>query len=176
MGRVKCIAYYQGASVGDEHVFFTDDQRLTEDSTGSGAGAGAAFDLYEAGYDPSGGAVTVTDMTVPVNAGEAADVLGVAGVSEDGSVVYAIAKGVLTPKAEENGNEEHAVSGRPNLYRLERSGGAWRPTFITTLSSTDEKDWGGYEIQGRGSGESDHARVCERPLAGVHVRSLADRV
>ncbi len=127
-------AVYEDASVGDEHVFFTDSQQLTNESSGT--------DLYEYDFDRASDAGQLVDMTVPVNAGEAAGVVNVVGASEDGSVVYAVATGVLTPETEENGNGEHAVSGRPNLYALGRVDGAWKATYLATLSETDREDWG----------------------------------
>ena len=86
-------AYYQDASVGDEQVFFTDSQHLTPGSTGGEQGGGELeeADLYE--YDRASG--SLVDMTVPVNAGEAAAVQGVIGSSENGSYVYFVADGVL---------------------------------------------------------------------------------
>jgi hypothetical protein len=150
-------AYYQDASVGDEHIFFTDSQRLTADSTGvSSSSTGAKPDLYEYSFDPATGGGGVVDMTVPVNAGEAAGVVGVAGASENGSVVYVIATGLLS--AEANAREEHAIPGEHNLYKLERTQGAWRATFIATLSTSDQPDWG----VGGGSVENPGERVIER--------------
>jgi hypothetical protein len=125
-------AVYEDASVGDKHIFFTDSQRLTADSTGAG-------DLYEYAFDPVSDTGSVVDMTVPVHAGEAAGVEGVLGVAEDGSLVYAVAKGVLTEEA----NTQGAVAqvGEDNLYQLENAQGKWRAKFIATLSGEDASDW-----------------------------------
>ena len=125
-------ASYQDASVGDEHIFFTDSQRLTEGSSGGP-------DLYEYAFDPASDTGSLADMTVPVNAGEAAGVVGVAGASEDGSLLYAIATGVLTGAA--NARGEHAIPGEHNVYKMERVEGAWQATFIATLSAGDRPDW-----------------------------------
>lgn len=133
-------AYYQDASVGDEHVFFTDSQWLTEGSTGFQGPAASAADLYEYSFDRASDTGSLVDMTKPVAVGEAAGVLGVAGASEDGAVVYAIATGVLS--AEANARDERAVSGGHNLYKLERTEGSWKATFIAVLSATDQTDWG----------------------------------
>ncbi len=118
-------AVYQDASVGDEHIFFTDSQRLTVGSNEQGHEDEEA-DLYE--YDRA--SKTLVDMTVPVNAGEPAAVQGVLGASEDGADVYVVAHGVLTGTP--NARKENAVSGQPNLYLLENVAGVWRPAFITT--------------------------------------------
>ena len=137
-------AVYEDASVGDEHVFFTDSQRLTTGSTGqqTPSGARGAADLYEYAFDPATDTGSLVDMTAPVNAGEAAGVVNVVGASEDGSVVYVVATGVLTPETEENGNGEHAIPGQPNLYELERVDGSWKARYIAMLSETDREDWG----------------------------------
>jgi hypothetical protein len=125
-------AVYEDASVGDKHIFFTDSQRLTADSTGAG-------DLYEYAFDPVSDTGSVVDMSVPVHAGEAAGVEGVLGVAEDGSRVYAVAKGVLTEEANMQGAV--AQAGGDNLYQLENVQGAWRAKFIAKLSSEDASDW-----------------------------------
>lgn len=136
-------ALYQDASVGDEHVFFTDSQRLTAGSTSTQAGfanaSRTAADLYEYDLDRATGTGGLVDMTVPVKAGEAAGVLGVEGASEDGSQVYVVATGVLSERA--NAHKEVATPGADNLYLLERSGSSWRAVFIATLSGLDGPDW-----------------------------------
>jgi hypothetical protein len=117
----------QGAQV--TRAFFTDSQELTP-----GASEGS---LYE--YDTQTG--ELSDLTVPVNAGEAAGVLGLLpGVSDDGSYVYAVAQSVLTTSANTSG--ETATAGAGNLYELHLQGTNWQPTFIATLSGGDYPDWG----------------------------------
>ena len=88
-------------------------------------------DLYE--FDTA--TDTQTDLTADHGAGEsnAAVQLNVTDVSEDGSYVYFIAKGVLAPGA---------ASGEDNLYMLHEDDGAWSTAFIATLSPQDEKSWG----------------------------------
>ena len=99
-------------------VFFTDESRLTVDST---AEAGKP-DLYE--YEVP--TAHLTDLTV--HEGEPADVQAVIGVNKDGSRVYFAADGVLATN--ENSEGRVAQSGQPNLYLLD--GG--KLTFIATLS------------------------------------------
>lgn len=80
---------FQTASSDGSKVFFTDSSRLTPESTG-------VRDLYE--YDVA--AHRLTDLSVPLNHGEHAEVQGlVQGASEDGSYVYFVANGVLAPGA-----------------------------------------------------------------------------
>jgi hypothetical protein len=123
---------FQWASADGSKVFFTDEGRLTTKST---AEAGKP-DLYE--YDlanPLG--ERLTDLTA--NAGEAANVLGVSGVSETGSYVYFVATGALTG-SEENSQGAKAEAGKPNLY-LRHAG---ITTFIATLleaSEVEACDW-----------------------------------
>ena len=152
-------AVYEDASVGDEHIFFTDSQRLTGDSSATQFGVDGALptaaDLYEYAFDAATDTGSLVDMSAPVNAGEAAGVLNGVGASEDGSVVYVVATGVLTPETEENGSGEHAVSGRPNLYALERVDGSWKARYIAMLSETDHEDWGA-------PGPSEKGIVAER--------------
>ena len=122
---------FRWANAETTKIFFTDEQKLTSDST---AQAGKP-DLYE--YDlekPAGD--RLTDLTV--NAGESADVVGVSGASEDGAYVYFVAKGNLTA-SQENSHGARAVAGEPNLY-LRHAGVT---TFIATLNGNepDRCDW-----------------------------------
>jgi hypothetical protein len=74
------------------------------------------------------------DLTANHGAGE--DNAGVEntvlGASEDGSYVYFVATGVLAGGAS---------SGADNLYVAHDTGAGWKTTYITRLSSEDEKDW-----------------------------------
>jgi len=115
--------HYQDASADGSKVFFTDGLRLTPDSTAEG---GAGSDLYRYDFDkPQGQRL----MDLSANAGEAANVLGVLGVSSDGSYAYFVAKGAL---------DSGAVPGQPNLY-------VWHegdpPTYIATLAEADKSNW-----------------------------------
>jgi hypothetical protein len=131
---------FQTASEDGAKVFFTDTQRLTGDSTASGAERKP--DLYEFAVtnstDPLGG--TLTDLTVDRNVGESAGVQGVLpGASTNGGYVYFVAQGVLSSST--NARSEAAVAGANNLYVLHREGAAWTTTFIATLSESDAPDW-----------------------------------
>ncbi|HST33080.1 MAG TPA: hypothetical protein VLJ80_06115 [Solirubrobacteraceae bacterium] len=131
---------FQTASSDDSRVFFTDPERLTEDSTAESP-TPTGGDLYV--YEEKG--QKLTDLTVDHNVSESAEVQGaVPGASEDGSIVYFVARGVLsnTPNAE----GALPVAGSENLYLVERSGAGWgAPRFIATLSNDDRPDWGGEE-------------------------------
>jgi hypothetical protein len=127
---------FQYASADGNRVFFTDERQLTFPTS---AEAGKP-DLYE--YDVAEG--ELRDLTVGV--GEAANVRGFSGASEDGSRLYFVALGALTGS---EANAAGAVSQprKPNLYLIEE--GAL--TFIATLEAPkagvaeDRSAWG-YEL------------------------------
>jgi len=125
-------ATFQYASADGSKVFFTDQHRLTANST---ARVGAP-DLYVCEIGEVGGklACQLTDLTANPNTGEAGGVQGiVSGASEDGTYVYLVAKGAFAPGAE---------AGADNLYVLHDTGTEWTRKFIATLSSEDSPDWG----------------------------------
>jgi DNA-binding beta-propeller fold protein YncE len=106
---------FQTASSDGSRVFFTDDVQLTTDSTAF-AGQGSSErkpDLYE--YNFATG--KVSDLSVPLNGGEHAEVLGdVLGASEDGSYVYFVANGVLALGGIQGTCKSEATTGMCNLY------------------------------------------------------------
>jgi hypothetical protein len=131
---------FQTASSDDSRVFFTDPERLTEDSTAeSPTPTGGDLYVYEEASRK------VTDLTVDHNASESAEVQGtVPGAGEDGSAVYFVARGVLSTAP--NAEGASPVAGSENLYVVERAGAGWgAPKFIAALSSDDRPDWGGEE-------------------------------
>ncbi len=134
---------FQWATPDGSRVFFTDCARLTADSraVSSGGGCGGFAKKKEAYEQPKGNDLyeynaekptgqRLTDLTVDSNGSDSlgADVQGVAGVSQDGSYVYFVARGVLTG-GEENAGHEKAAAGETNLY-LRHAGAT---TFIATL-------------------------------------------
>lgn len=171
-------AVYQDASANGKRVFFTDTQRLTAGSRAKNSNP----DLYL--YDleaPEG--ERLTDLTVPVQAGEAGRVQGlIPGASEDGSSVYVVASGVLTSAPNRRG--QSAVAGSPNLYLLREGEAGWSAAFIATLAGEDSTDWGS---EGSASGNarlgwvssrvSPNGRwlafMSERPLTGYDNRDAA---
>lgn len=149
---------YEDASSDGEHVFFTYDEQLTSDShaqTGE-------WDLYEFSVEPGAKlSGRLTDLSVDPTNGEAADVQGVPGASEDGSHVYFVARGRLTNEpregciaeltATEREGEEKTQEGRcraarggDNLYSSTPNPANPRirtTAFIATLAPADEHDW-----------------------------------
>ena len=142
-------AEFEGASHDGSRVFFTSTQGLVagaanDTESGDSAVSGCAetnpalsgCNLYEYEYLPG-----ATHRLVLVSAGAAPQVQGVARISEDGSHVYFVAKGVLTTA--KNDLEETAEEGAENLYVYERDAGfpEGHTAFITTLPSQDAGDW-----------------------------------
>jgi hypothetical protein len=141
------------ASADGSRVFFTDERRLTQDST---AEPGSP-DLYE--YDlEAPEEERLVDLSVGAGRGGYADVLGGVGVSEDGAYVYFVAAGVLSAK---NLEEKEPVQGQPNLYV--RHGGV--TSFIVTLSPGDDhfEDGATIEYSGDWQPAPDHRTAQVTP-------------
>ena len=116
------------ASADGSKVFFTDEHRLTGDSTA----APGSPDLYE--YDVEDN--ELADLSAEVRPGEHPGVQGVVGTSEDGSYVYFVANGVLARGASLGNCHPLSGEGECNLY-LQHEG---KTTFIATLSGHDDLD------------------------------------
>ena len=125
---------FQGASGDGSVVFFTDSQQLTDDASPG------AFDLYRCELPPGSvatGCVTLINISVPIAAGESAEVEGIAaGMTEDAATIYFVARGVLDGDPNQFG--DGAVSGEPNFYLWQQNEGV---RFIATLSEEDETVW-----------------------------------
>lgn len=125
------------ASDDGSKVFFTDPNELTPGASSGNTGGGSLGDLYEYDFDAEPGE-ELTDITIdPTPGTDPPAVRGVLGASEDGSYVYFVANGVLSGE-EENGQEEKAEPGKPNLYVWHAGDGV---RFIATLSTTDGRSW-----------------------------------
>lgn len=126
---------FEGASDNGEKVFFTTSQQLLDADTDM------TTDLYE--YDfakPSGHELTQVSAGGFGDAtpGTGAEVEGVVAVSEDGSHVYFVARGVLTTLA--NGVGETATQGADNLYGFDTNTGETK--FVAQLAFQDKQLWG----------------------------------
>jgi hypothetical protein len=140
---------FQVANGSGSEVLFTDEARLTPNST---AEYGAP-DLYM--FEVAGGAPLagrVRDLTV--GEGQPASVQGtVIGAGEAAgnkqiASAYFVAGGVLAEN--ENAAHEKAVAGADNLYVVRRVGSGWTTSFIAALTGDDGDDWA---AKGRGLGE-----------------------
>jgi WD40-like Beta Propeller Repeat len=136
---------FQTASADGTKVFFTDNQQLTEDA-GGGSLSPTSGDLYECEIVEAAGELKcdLSDLTPKESDGGAADVLGtVIGASEDGSWIYFVADGALTPEAERGvctgGAQFAPPSATCNLY-------VWHDgvtKLVAKLSAADYHDWAG---------------------------------
>ncbi len=134
-GAVEPI--FQGASPDGAAALFTDTQNLTEDANEEGA------DLYRCSVVIQEGHLgcDLVDLTAhtenPENAFESAEVQGLlAGMAEDATQAYFVAKGVLSG---ENAEGRSPTPGQPNLYRWRQGAGIG---FLATLAGADSNDWG----------------------------------
>jgi hypothetical protein len=131
---VRSSPEFRGASQDGSKVFFTTEQDLLPGA--------ATSNLYEYNFHAAKGA-----KVLRVSAGtEQAEVLGVARVSEDGSHVYFVARGVLTTEPDPFLAPGHAtaVAGQPNLYLFEQNEGhpGGHVRFVATLAEGDGRLWG----------------------------------
>lgn len=123
-----------GANGEGTKVFFTDEASA---SLTTNTQAGSGVNLYE--YElPSEADVagTLIDLTPDTKA----EVLGMSGISEDGSNVYFVASGRLAGEdtvAGRSPEEAEPSEGADNLY-ISHEGTS---TFIAALSDADECDW-----------------------------------
>jgi len=118
---------YWDASTDGSLVFLTDGEKLTTDSTATESKP----DLYLYAFGQPLHH-RLTDLTV--HAGEAANVQGVVGASEDGSSVYFVARAALA--ANQNPEGATAEAGKSNLYRWHEG----QTRFVATLAG-DASDW-----------------------------------
>jgi hypothetical protein len=141
---------FEGASEDGERVFFTSTQKLTNDAVNRTASGDAAEEgcsatgadgcnLYEYEFTPEGGRLSL------VSGGE---VLGVAGIAEDGARVYYVSSAAV---AGVGSNEYGATpqAGSSNLYVYDTLTRA--TAFIATLNPAEE-------------GETVWEKVFERPV------------
>jgi hypothetical protein len=131
---VRGDAEFAGASEDGSKVLFLTEQELLAGAEG--------MNLYEYDFDnPPSSSGAPDGKIVRVSGGSGTpEVQGVARVSEDGSHVYFVAKGVLTGA---NGEGSAPTPGGDNLYVFERDAEfpAGRLAFVATLAAGDSQDW-----------------------------------
>jgi hypothetical protein len=129
------------ATADGSHVFFKSAEKLTDDSTSDGIGQ----DLYR--YDVASG--DLQDLSLDGEAGDGlgAGVLGMLGMSDDGSAVYFAAGGQLVPG--------HAFAAPDmGVYR-------WHDGQLTYVTTTDDAYFGFDNSQPRASEfVSDDGRIA----------------
>jgi hypothetical protein len=134
---VKSPAEFAGASEDGSKVFFL-GEGLLAGATGS--------NLYEYDFEnPENAKIVQVSRGAPGYESPEPGVDGVARVSEDGTHVYFVARGVLTG-ANEEGKGKSPTEGEPNLYVFERDRAypLGRTAFVATLSEGDARDWGSF--------------------------------
>jgi|GEM_PF-1114666 hypothetical protein len=133
-------AEFQGASRDGTKAFFLTEQGLLEGAEGE--------NLYSYDFaNPAHENLLRVSTGAPGHETTKPDVLGVARVSQDGSHVYFVARGVL---AGANAEGNSPTAGRPNLYLFERDAAhpAGRTAFVATLSEADNPNFGGGCFEG----------------------------
>jgi len=118
--QVETAAHFEGASDDGSLVFFTTTQGLD--------GAPTDNELYGFNTD------TLTRFRVSAGDGDdTGNVLGPTAISNDGSHVFFVAKGVLA--SNENAGGDTATADQPNFYDYDTTSGT--TTFIGTLADSD---------------------------------------
>jgi hypothetical protein len=132
----RSAAYFVAGSDTGSKVFFTTSQPLLDSAEGE--------NVYEYNFEPGvPHGQRVTRVSAPddtVASPGAADVQGVVQVSEDGSHVYFVARGILTSSPNNQG--QRAVLGAYNLYVFDTETNT--TAFIATLASNDIELWKGH--------------------------------
>lgn len=161
---IKAPAEFAGASEDGSKVFFLTEQELFAGTS--------TMNLYEYDFDvPGARKVVRVSIGAPTP-----EVQGVARVSEDGSHVYFVAKGVLTTEPRGGGCVEKCLPtpGANNLYVFERDAAhaAGRVAFIATLSSETESELHAKDAEC----PSEEKEECEERLEReFNRRNAADR-
>jgi hypothetical protein len=121
----------------------------------------AGANLYEYDLDrPAGERLKDLTGEATDKTGDGAAVQGVVQISEDGSYVYFVAKGVLSTEA--NAQGARAATSQPNLY-VSHEGGS--PRFIATLdpggplAAGDGEDWDGPAGAGGSRASQEHETI-----------------
>jgi DNA-binding beta-propeller fold protein YncE len=170
---------FNGASADGSVVYFTDSQRLTADASPSGR------DLYRCEIGEVGGGALgctdIADVSAPLpGSGESAEVIDqMPALSEDGSRVFFVARGVLDEGPTEQGQE--ASAGEPNLYYWEEG---QAPRLVASLSEEDHLAWGEEKVHTRGYALNISAAISpegryltftsEKGLTGYENRNVDD--
>ncbi|MGH2878059.1 MAG: hypothetical protein ACRDK4_00395 [Solirubrobacteraceae bacterium] len=166
--------FYMDATSNGGRIFFIDQQKLTAAADPKGnTGAYEPPDLYmcEVTVVTSKLTCTLKDLSVSVNQGEKADVLGATlGMDQSGRYIYYVAGGVLTHGVSPQGETAH--SGADNLYVEDTTTGETR--LIVVLGAGDGPDWEAGSPETRDFFGQMTARVSAngRYLAFMSSRSL----
>jgi DNA-binding beta-propeller fold protein YncE len=147
------MAMFEGAAVDGSKAFFTSRQQLTDNASEDSDPRDQQAEETAGGFEcteavgVNGCNLYEYDFTKPVGqrlvavsagdtSGKGPRVQGAVAISDDGSHVYFVARGVLSSTP--NSAEATAKAGAPNLYLFERDAAhpAGVTTFIATLSDS----------------------------------------
>ncbi len=176
-------AHFEGASLDGNKVFFTSTQQLTNNASEDIEGTqniptcrdiatANGCNLYLATLAPDSEHKTVVADLRALSAGDLSGngprAQGVMAVSNDGSRVYFVARGVLSGVT--NGQGAVARDGGENLYVSEAGGPA---RFIATLAETtsDEAQWRGERANVTADGRF-LLFTSQAPLTGDDLRGV----
>ncbi len=162
-GGTRGETRFQLASADGSKVFFLNSGPLTGDSDLPKESEEKHFDLYV--DDTATGALTDLTGDEHLAGGEPADVRRmVLGASEDGSIVYFVARGVLA---------DGARSEQDNLYVMSEAGSVWSaPRLVSVLSPEDDVTWG---ERGLGSEEEPRLMTSRVSPNGRYLAFMSDR-
>jgi hypothetical protein len=173
MGAAMQQGVFQGASEDGSRVFFTSEQPLVDGAPAEG------IKLYEAEIR-GGRVVGMTDVSADPTPGRAPETVGVARISQDGSHVYFVARGMLT--ARPNANGEAAEVGGYNLYLHDTVTG--RTSFVAALLTGREdrelQEGFGDELQALCEAENpepgEPREECEAAIPAAVTEKVAEAV
>ncbi|HTQ68216.1 MAG TPA: hypothetical protein VMI13_05945 [Solirubrobacteraceae bacterium] len=144
-GRVFFVANYGLAAPDGTSTCLLEDINKSKDENN---GAGTGCDLYE--YNVTSG--TLSDLSADTSDAHGADVRGVLGASEDGSVVYFSCTGQLVPgegnSAEENERTEGTTRSGEAKTEAEANVYAYSAGVLHYVTTIGEAEAGGWNLGG----------------------------
>ncbi len=140
-GRVFFVANYGlAAADGTSNCLLTSINNQKDENNGAGTGC----DLYE--YDIEG--KSLNDISADTSDEHGADVRGVLGISEDGSVVYFASTGQLVPNEGNTAAEDEATTGttRSGEPKTEAEANVYAYSegtlhYVTTIGEAEAGGW-----------------------------------
>jgi hypothetical protein len=163
---------FEGASDDGKLVYFTSTQKLTDEAVDGTASGDAFSERGCPGSKESLGGCNLYLYDVAAHAGArlkavsvGGEVLGVAGIAEDGSRVYYVSRQEIDT-AGENAYGKVPVKGQPNLYIYDAK--SEKTSFIATLEVGDKNDWRRvFERSAEVAGESGRSLLFASAAAGL---------
>lgn len=139
-GAVQPVRF-AGASLGTDRIFMTTTQKLLDAETNPAPASTSTADTYADIYEYDFRRIGADRLRLVTGNSTPPQVLGVVTVSDTGSHMYFVAKGVLDDAVT---GDTTPVAGSPNLYVriVPPSGGPAVTRFLATLDATDSAMWG----------------------------------